>query len=272
MQSKATATKLLTVAILASIAISAGETERAQLGGRGMSNSGIKVREIAKEDNITIIQAISRLAKKEDVVLEDVPQTELQEDQSSSVYEDTNTVITDAEELPDADKEESIEVHVKSWFEANRSKILNGVIIVVGFALLGLISYKYYSINASIKEKHAQIQDYAHQLETIIEGTDKLVFATYKDQKENIQFIDNPAYKKKSQGELTKAQQIQAEIAKVEEDIKKKEKDIDNLRSKESYYDKEIDQLEQELDVAKTRVLDEGAALGFAETVLREFK
>ncbi len=34
-------------------------------------------------------------------------------------------------------------------------------------------------------------------MENIIEDTDKLVFVSWKDQKEGIVFLDNPSYKKK---------------------------------------------------------------------------
>ena len=158
------------------------------------------------------------------------------------------------------------------WLVVNRNKLLNGILFVIGFVLFALVSFKYYAINQSIKAQRAQIRSHAAALETIIEKSDKLVVATWRDQRENIHFINNPAYKSRNDGELTKAQQIEAEIAKIEEDIIKKTKDVESLREKSSYYTNEIDILEGELAEAKTRILDEGAALGFADTVLREFK
>ena len=47
--------------------------------------------------------------------------------------------------------------------------------------------------------------DYADTMDKIIEGSDNLVFATWKDQKEGIVFVENPAYKTKSKQDLSKA-------------------------------------------------------------------
>jgi len=159
-----------------------------------------------------------------------------------------------------------------NWVSKHRAKIINSLLILTGFAIFVLVGFRYYAITQSIKVQSAEIEGYAQQLEKIIEGTDKLVFMTWKDQKEGLKFIDNPAYKKKSTGEMSKVQQIQAEIEKVEEDITKKSKEIDVLRDKELYYINQIEKLEKELEEGRELVLDEGAALGFAETVIREFK
>lgn len=159
-----------------------------------------------------------------------------------------------------------------AWLKNNRNQIINSLLILTGFAMFVLVGFKYYTLNKSIKEQNAEIENYADQLEQIIDGTDRLVFMTWKDQKEGIRFVDNPAYKKKSEEELTKLQQIQVEIEKVENDIEKKSKEIDLLREKELYYMGEIEKLEHEFESARAVVLDEGAALGFAETVLKEFK
>ena len=202
-------------------------------------------------------------------IIDDLEERHIKEDREhhriDSEEDDAYTVIDDVTE----DSDEKAE---PSWLEKNKGKVINALLVMVGFALFALIGYKLYSLQMSIKEKNREIEGYANQLERIIEGTDKLVFMTWKDQKEGIQFIENPAYKKKSDVELTKVQQIQAEIEKVEDDINKKSKEIDSLREKELYYINEIEKLENELEDGKALALDEGAALGFADTVVREFK
>lgn len=158
------------------------------------------------------------------------------------------------------------------WFNKHNHHILDSILMIVGMVLLTMVIYKSYSINQKIKSQNNQIQDYAQQLEQIIDGADKLVFVTWKDHKEGIKFADNPCYKKKTEASLSAAQQIQEEMEKIEADIKRRAADIEKARNKELFYLEEIASLEKELEEAKTRVFDEGAALGYAETVLKEFK
>lgn len=264
------AMKLLTLAILSSIATSNTSGPLEIPSFKHGASSAVKVSGKHGEDKETLIQQLSQKLNSQKKSVENIEDTEAQRDVSDA--EELSTIMDDKYKVPKGHKQAAETMDASTWFELNKNKIFNGLLIIVGFVLFVLIAYKYYSINMSIKEQHAQIQNYADQLETIIEGADRLVFATWKDQKENIKFVDNPAYKKKAEGEMSKTQQIEAEILKVQKDIEKKTKDIDNLREKEEYYNKEINQLEVELAEARTLVLDEGAALGFADTVLREFK
>lgn len=268
----ATTTKLLTIAIFASLACANQQSDDGVATRRALSASATRVHNISKQKSITIIDAIEEIIEQENEVTEKMKADKIESDLADSFVpqQENQSFVKVAEH--ERVKQRAPRAGIRMWLKVNRDKILNGLLVVIGFMLFALITYKYYSINLSIKQQRAEIQSYANQLETIIEGSDKLVFATWKDQRENIRFIDNPAYKKKTENELTKVQQIEAEIANVEEDIRKKTKDVENLREKETYYAKEIETLETELAEAKTRVLDEGAALGFAETVLREFK
>ncbi len=115
------------------------------------------------------------------------------------------------------------------------------------------------------------MKEYAKQMEKIIEGSNNLVFLTWKDQKEGILFTENPAYKSKNRGDLSKAQQIQSEIGKVQTEIDRKNAEIKKLMEKERVFNAEIDKLQNEYENSKKKALDEGAALGFAGPVLREF-
>lgn len=274
MRQKAIAMKLLTLTLLASLT---NTTIKDNIGSsenpHNLSKSTVEILNTVKETNNTIIDTLEQKTHEEDGTHkseslnteEEGNHDEREQDPGVDSIQAVNTEF-------DVKEEENEESYFKIWLIKNQKKIVNVLLMIVGIALLVLICYKYYSINLAIKVKHAEIQNYANQLENIMDGADKLVFITWKDQKEGIQFVDNPAHKKKINTDLTKTEQIQAEIAKVEEDIKKKAKEIDSLKEKESYYTGEIAKLETELEEAKTLVLDEGAALGFAESVLKEFK
>jgi hypothetical protein len=71
---------------------------------------------------------------------------------------------------------------------------------------------------------------------------------------------------------LQTADSLQGRIKKIDEEIKNISSAIDVLRSKELYYLNDIEVLKNDLDNIKVKVFDEGAAFGFAEPVLREFK
>ena len=94
---------------------------------------------------------------------------------------------------------------------------------------------------------------------------------TWKDQKEGILFTENPAYKSKNRGDLSKAQVIQHEIEMLGYEINIKNDEIKKLIDKEKVYLHEIDKLQVEYENSKKKVLDEGAALGYAGPVLREY-
>ena len=273
MKLSTTFTKLLAIFIIAWLSAANEEAQDDAALREALNVSVARVHNVSKLRKLTTIGAIEEIAHEDDDEISKLLLISEAEEFNNGFDEeplDNQKAATAGEEVV-ADKV-VMRSSVRAWLKSNRDRILNVLLVVIGFSLFALITYKYYTINLSIKEQREQIQNYANQLESIIEGSDKLVFATWKDQRENIHFVDNPAYKKKIEGELTKAQQIEAEIANVQEDIGKKLRDVDNLREKATYYDNEIATLEAELSEAKTRVLDEGAALGFADAVLREFR
>lgn len=135
-----------------------------------------------------------------------------------------------------------------------------------------LIAYKAYRLNKSLNVKNQEMKEYAKQMEKIIAGSANLVYITWKDQKEGILFTDNPAYKSKNLGDMTKVQKVQHEINQYQEEVSAKQKDIKKLLEKERMYLEEIERLKLEYEANKKKVLDEGASLGYAGPVLREFK
>ena len=145
------------------------------------------------------------------------------------------------------------------------------IFLVVLFLVL-LIAYKAYRLNKSLNLKNQEMKEYAKQMEKIIAGSANLVYITWKDQKEGILFTDNPAYKSKSLADMTKVQKVQHEIQQYQEEVSSKQKDIKKLLEKERMYLEEIERLKLEYEANKKKVLDEGASLGYAGPVLREFK
>jgi len=156
-------------------------------------------------------------------------------------------------------------------FWSNHIKLLKSAIVLFGVILILYISYRSYQMNKSLQSKKREMKDYAKQIEKIIEGSNNLVFVTWKDQKEGILFTENPAYKSKNRGDLSKAQQIQSEIARVQAEVDRKNAEIKKLMEKERLFNVEVEKLQSEYENSKKKALDEGAALGFAGPVLREF-
>ena len=273
MKLSTTFTKLLAIVILAVMSTANTDAGDDKALREALKESVTRVKDVVKLKKLTTIGAIQEIENEDSMEVAKLHLISEAEEFNNEFGEDQldNEKTLKAGEEATTDKV-VVRRNFRLWLKTNRDRILNALLVVIGIMLFALITYKYYTINLSIKEQREQIQNYADQLESIIEDSDKLVFATWKDQRENIHFVDNPAYKKKVEGELTKAQQIEAEIANVQEDIRKKLRDVENLREKASYYDNEIATLESELSEAKTRVLDEGAALGFADAVLREFR
>ena len=202
-------------------------------------------------------------------VLESLEENFIQKNQEREKIE-TDTGVTD-EDANEAE-EDLEEPGYWKWFVDNKTKIINTLVGTFSIAVIVFIVYKMFKITKSIETQKEQIQNYAQQLDQIIEGGNKLVYATWRDQQEKIKFVENPAYKSKSPVDLSKAQRLQEEINKYEARVNQKRADISALRDKGSQYEKEIIQLEQDYERGRMTILDEGAALGFADTVLREFR
>ena len=96
-----------------------------------------------------------------------------------------------------------------TWIYENKSELTQ---LLVGFtvtALVILIGWKMFQLNQKIKEQNENIEKYAQQMDNIIEDTDKLVSISWKDQKEGIEFVENPGYKKKKSDDMSQAEELQ---------------------------------------------------------------
>ena len=92
---------------------------------------------------------------------------------------------------------------------------------LAALSIVGLIGWKLYSIKVQVDEQNERMKKYAEQMEKIIEGADKLTFVTWKDQKEGILFVENPAYFNKNQVDIPKLQSLQNDIGKLNSNIGK---------------------------------------------------
>ena len=166
----------------------------------------------------------------------------------------------------------AIENHRRFFWETHARKIKMfavGVLIV----FLILVTNKVIAINKSISGKDLEIKQYAQTFEKIMDQTNKLVFVTWKDQQDGIIFVENPAFKSTAvKGDLSKGQQVQSDLTKLANEVEKNRKEIGLLKQKELGYSEELRRMKKQLDGAKSRKLDTGASLGFAENVLREYK
>ena len=70
---------------------------------------------------------------------------------------------------------------------------------------------------------------------------------------------------------MSKAQQLEERIKKVELDIEKRKKEVRVLNKKEAFYLEEIESLKLELENSKQMALDEVHALGMTGPVVRDF-
>lgn len=158
-----------------------------------------------------------------------------------------------------------------SWIFEHKSRLIKVTMAFLALGLFLLISWKLYSINKRVEEQNEQMKIYTKQMENIIEGADKLKFVTWKDQKEGVLFVENPAFLKKNTHNLSKAEILKNDLDKLGGELNKQVKEIDSLKVKEDAYVTEIEKLKQEYENKKREVLEEGAVLAHGEGVLREF-
>ena len=110
--------------------------------------------------------------------------------------------------------------------------------------------YAFYTVvraRMSIKDREKELLKYSENIEKVISETDKLTFATWSDQQRGILFVENPAFKSKYKGELTKHQEIERSLNSLMHSIESDKKELVVLQHKEKIFIKEIEKLSQEL-------------------------
>jgi uncharacterized protein YoxC len=68
----------------------------------------------------------------------------------------------------------------------NKTELVKGLGLLSLIVLVVLVGWKISTSTSNLKEKKKQIKEYAKQMEKIIEGSENLVFVSWKDQQEGI--------------------------------------------------------------------------------------
>ena len=73
-----------------------------------------------------------------------------------------------------------------NWIINNKKELVKGLGLLALIVLAVLIGWKISSSTSELKIKKKQINQYAKQMEKIIEESENLVFVSWKDQQEGI--------------------------------------------------------------------------------------
>lgn len=207
---------------------------------------------VRSQTSAKLIDVLEKRRKKEIEQYKRLKQDEDEEQAGSSYYSD--------------EMEER-----SSWIIEHKDRLIIITIVTCVIGLTSLIGLKLYNLKKQVDEQNEQMMKYTTQMENIIEGADRLKFITWKDQKEGILFVENPAYRKKNIVDVPKAHILEKDVQKLDSEVEKHKADIEELRAKETRFLEEIERLREEYDKIKKEVLEEGAAIGYDDNVLREF-
>lgn len=128
-------------------------------------------------------------------------------------------------------------------------------------------------MNKAVEQKNEKMKEYVSQMENIIKESSNLVFITWKDQKDGILFSENPGYKpKKSEEDVGQLTALKEEVQELQNDLAKKNGDIQKLLNKEKMYLEHLEKLKLEYQRNKKKIIDEGTLYGNNEAAFREFK
>lgn len=87
---------------------------------------------------------------------------------------------------PDIDDDEEEEMVEDNWIMNNKVELVKALALLALIILLVLVGWKISSSTSDLKKKKQKIKNYAKQMEKIIEGSENLVFVSWKDQQEGI--------------------------------------------------------------------------------------
>ena len=128
-------------------------------------------------------------------------------------------------------------------------------------------------MNKAVEQKNEKMKEYVSQMENIIKESSNLIFITWKDQKDGILFSENPGYKpKKSEEDVGQLTALKEEVQELQNDLAKKNGDIQKLLNKEKIYLEHLEKLKLEYQRNKKKIIDEGTLYGNNEAAFREFK
>lgn len=160
----------------------------------------------------------------------------------------------------------------ENWIIAHRTRLINLFVLGIIFGFILLIGWKLSKISADLVEKKKAVKMFQKKLEEVDEkGIDSLV-ASWKDQREGIEFMANPTHnREKPELESSQLNLLHRDISKLEEAIEQNNRDLTRLDQKEKYFLEEIEKLRFEYNQTKKKVLEEGRELGLYDKINRQY-
>ena len=165
------------------------------------------------------------------------------------------------------------ETNARGFVSSNKIQILKIAVFLLVTFLISLLAYKIHFMNKAVEQKNEKMKEYVSQMENIIKESSNLIFITWKDQKDGILFSENPGYKpKKSEEDVGQLTALKEEVQELQNDLAKKNGDIQKLLNKEKIYLEHLEKLKLEYQRNKKKIIDEGTLYGNNEAAFREFK
>lgn len=158
-----------------------------------------------------------------------------------------------------------------SWKAQRGGFILNIVIAGLVLGALGLIFWKVWEMRKGVEKSTNLLNELEDQIDIIEEESEEFVIKSIKDIREGIIFFDNPMRLHGYSDHHTKMQELHKKITKLKQQVKQGESDIENLEERNSWYKNQIKELNEDLERKKKENFDIGHALGFSESLVREY-
>lgn len=158
-----------------------------------------------------------------------------------------------------------------SWKAQRGGFILNIVIAALVLGVLGLIFWKVWEMRKGVEKSTNLLNELEDQIDIIEEESEEFVIKSIKDIREGIIFFENPMRLHGFSDHHTKMQELHKKITKLKQQVKQGEVDIENLEERNSWYKNQIKELNEDLERKKKENFDIGHALGFSESLVREY-
>ena len=147
-------------------------------------------------------------------------------------------------------------------------KILSGSVLL---AILGLIFWKVWEMKKGVEKSKQLLTELEDQIDVIEEESEEFVVKSIKDIREGIIFFENPMRLHGYGDHNTKMQELHKKISKLKSKVKQGEKDITNLKERNDWYKNEIKELTDEYERKKKENFDIGHALGYSDSLVRQY-
>lgn len=158
-----------------------------------------------------------------------------------------------------------------TWKAQRGNFILNIVIAALVLGTLGLIFWKVWEMRKGVEKSTTLLNELEDQIDIIEEESEEFVIKSIKDIREGIIFFENPMRLHGYSDHHTKMQELHKKITKLKQQVKQGEADIENLEERNLWYKNQIKELNLELERKKKENFDIGHALGFSESLVREY-